>query len=106
MFKKYKFVVFVPVADAQKVREAMHAAGAGKLGNYSHCSSSSRGVGRFKPEVGAHPSIGSVGKIEEVEEERIEVLCGEDIIRDVIAAMKKAHPYEEPAYDVYFLEDL
>lgn len=104
--KKYKLIVFVPVAHARKVREAIHAAGGGKLGNYSHCSFSSRGIGRFKPEQGANPSVGEIGKIEEVEEEKIEVLCGEDVIHDAIRAMKKAHPYEEVAYDVYELEDL
>jgi len=106
MSKKYKLVVFVPVADAEKVREAIHAAGGGKLGNYSHCSFSSRGIGRFQPETGAHPTIGEIGKVEKVEEERIEVLCEEKVIRNVVAAMKKAHPYEEVAYDVYELENL
>lgn len=105
MSKKYKLIVFVPVSDAEKVREAMHAAGAGKLGNYSHVSFSSRGIGRFKPEAGAHPTIGEIGKLEEVEEEKIEILCGENVIQNCVAAMKKAHPYEEPAYDVYRLED-
>jgi len=104
--KKYKLVVFVPVTYAEKVREAIHVAGGGKLGNYSHCSFSSRGTGRFKPETGAHPSVGEVGKIEEVEEEKIEILCEENVVRDCVAAMKKAHPYEEVAYDVYELEDL
>ncbi|MDD5489420.1 MAG: NGG1p interacting factor NIF3 [Candidatus Moranbacteria bacterium] len=103
MSKKYKLIVFVPVADADKVREAIHAAGGGKLGNYSHSSFSSRGTGRFKPEQGANPSFGKVGKIEEIEEERIEVLCEENVVQDVVAAMKKAHPYEEVAYDVYEL---
>ncbi len=103
--KKYKLVIFVPLADAEKVRGAIHAAGGGKLGNYSDCSFSSRGVGRFKPEKGANPTVGEIGKIEEVKEERIEVLCDEKVLRDVIAAMKKAHPYEAPAYDVYLLED-
>lgn len=106
MSKKYKLVVFVPVSDAEKVREAIHAAGGGKLGNYSHCSFSSRGVGRFRPEAGARPSVGEIGKTEKVEEERIEILCEENIIRDAIAAMKKAHPYEEVAYDVHELVDL
>ncbi len=106
MSKKYKFVVFVPIPDAERVREAIHAAGGGKLGNYSHCSFSSRGIGRFKPEEGAHPAIGEVGKVEEVEEEKIEVLCEEKAIHDVIAAMKKAHPYEKPAFDIYPLDSL
>ena len=106
MSKKYKLVVFVPVAYAEKVREAIHAAGGGKLGNYSHCSFSSHGVGRFRPEQCTNPSVGEIGKIEEVEEERIEVLCEEKVIQHVVAAMKKAHPYEEVAYDVYLLEGL
>lgn len=106
MSKKYKLVVFVPVDYAEKVREAIHAAGGGRKGNYSHCSFSSRGFGRFKPETGAHPSVGEIGKIEKVEEEKIEIMCEREIIKKVIAAMKKAHPYEEVAYDVYPLEDL
>ncbi len=104
--KKYKLVVFVPVRDAEKVREAIHAAGGGKLGKYSHCSFSSRGVGRFKPETGACPAIGEIGKVEEVEEERIEILCEEKVIHGVIVAMRATHPYEEPAFDVYEVEDL
>lgn len=106
MAKKYKLVVFVPLTHTDKVREAMGNAGAGKIGKYSHCSSSSLSIGRFRPEEGAHPTIGEVGKFEEVEEERIEFLCDEAVVKDVISAMKKVHPYEEVAYDVYLLEDL
>lgn len=106
MIKKYKLVVFVPVSHAGKVRKAIHEAGGGKLGKYSHCSFSSRGVGRFKPEKGAHPSFGKIGKVEEIEEEKIEILCEERVIRNCVAAMKKAHPYEEVAYDVYELVGL
>ena len=100
LMKKYKLIVFVPVSDAEKVREAIHVAGGGKLGNYSHCSFSSRGTGRFKPETGSNPSVGKIGKIEEVEEKKVEILCEENVIRDCVSAMKKAHPYEEVAYDV------
>jgi hypothetical protein len=106
MSKKYKLIVFVPVDYAEKVREAIHAAGGGKMGNYSHCSFSSRGTGRFKPEKGAHPAFGKKGKLEKIKEEKIEILCDEKIIKKVIAAMKKAHPYEKPAYDVYLVENL
>ncbi|MEI6650866.1 MAG: hypothetical protein WCL23_05570 [Candidatus Moraniibacteriota bacterium] len=101
----YKLVTFVPLTHADAVRAAMGKAGAGKIGNYTHCSFSSRGTGRFLPGEGAHPSIGEVGKPEEVEEERIEVLCTEESIDVVIAAMKSAHPYEEVAFDVYTLEN-
>lgn len=103
MANKYKLVVFVPLDHADKVREAMGGAGAGKIGNYNYCSFSSRGVGRFLPLEGANPHIGEVGKLEEVEEERIEVVCEEQLVGDVLSAMKKAHPYEEVAYDLYLL---
>lgn len=101
-----KIVVFVPESHADIVREAMGAAGAGKIGNYTSCSFSSRGIGRFKPEEGAHPAIGEVGKFESVMEERIEVVCERDKIENIIKAIKKAHPYEEVAYDIYSLEEI
>lgn len=102
---KYKLVVFVPLENADKVREAIGSAGGGKIGSYSHCSWSTRGVGRFLPLPGANPTIGEVGKMEEVEEERIETVVDEQLLSSVISAMKKVHPYEEVAYDVYKLED-
>lgn len=76
------------------------------MGKYSFCSFSVRGVGRFKPEVGARPHIGTVGKPEEVEEERIEVTVDDAVLEDVITAIKKVHPYEEIALDVYKLADI
>lgn len=102
---KYKLVVYAPTANADVVREAIGKAGGGKIGNYSSCSFSTKGTGRFKPEAGASPAIGEVGKLEAVEEERIEVTCSGDVLDAVIAAMKKVHPYEEVAYDVYKLEN-
>ena len=102
----FKLIVTVPLTHGTIVREAIGNAGGGRLGKYSFCSFSTRGVGRFKPEAGAQPHIGKVGKIEEVEEERIEVTCDGALVKDVIAAIKKVHPYEEVALDVYRLEDL
>ena len=102
--KRYKIVVFVPEADAEKLRVAMGDAGAGKIGNYSHCMFSLKGVGGFKPLEGAHPTIGEVGKFEEVVEERIETVCEADKLYAVLDAIKKTHPYEEPATDVYQIE--
>jgi hypothetical protein len=101
----YKIVVFVPLANADQVREAIGQAGGGKLGKYSFCSFSTRGIGRFKPEEGANPHIGIVGKLEEVEEERIEVTCHQEVLADVIAAIRRVHPYEEVALDVWALND-
>jgi len=99
-----KLVVTVPESHADVVREAMAKAGAGDIGNYSFCSFSSKGIGRFKPKKGAHPAIGKVGELELVEEERIEATCHRDVLNDVIAAIKRVHPYEEIALDIYPLE--
>ncbi len=103
---KYKFVVYVPLTHADQVREAIGNVGGGKIGNYSHCSFSSRGQGRFLPLPGAQPYIGGVGTPEIVEEERIEVTVDEEVLEVVLQAMKSAHPYDEVAYDVYKLESL
>jgi hypothetical protein len=102
---QYKIVVYVPVSHADLVREAIGRAGGGRLGNYSYCSFSVRGTGRFRPEEGAQPAIGQVGRLEEVEEERIEVTCDTGVVRAVAAAIVSAHPYEEPALDVWRLEE-
>lgn len=102
---KYKLVIFVPLSHADKVREAIGETGGGKLGNYSFCSFSTKGIGRFKPEAGAKPAIGKVGKLEQVEEERIEVTLDKAVIENVIAAIKRVHPYEEVAYDLWSLEN-
>lgn len=91
-------VVYVPAENADAVREAITKAGGGQIGKYSGCSFSMKGVGRFKPGQGASPHIGKVG------EERIEVTLHTEIVGDVITAMKRDHPYEEVAYDLYPLE--
>ncbi len=101
-----KIVVFVPETHTDIVREAMGKAGAGKIGNYTHCTFSSKGIGRFKPEEGAHPHIGEIGKFEEVIEERIETICSKEKLEEVIKAIKEVHPYEEIALDVYPLENI
>jgi hypothetical protein len=101
-----KIVVFVPETHTDIVREAMGKAGAGKIGNYSHCSFSSKGIGRFRPEDGANPHIGEVGKFEEVVEERIETVCSREKLQEVITAIKEVHPYDEIALDVYPLENI
>ena len=106
MNSHYKLAVHVPVESADKVREAIGAAGGGKIGNYAFCSFSVKGVGRFLPQEGANPTIGAVGKLEEVEEERIEVTVDAAALKDVIAAIKATHPYEEPTIDIYPLEEV
>lgn len=101
MMRQVKIVVFVPKTHTDMVRKAMGDAGAGKIGKYSHCSYSVDGIGRYKPLEGAKPFIGEAGKFEEVKEERIECVCDIDKAKEVIAAIKKIHPYEEVALDIY-----
>ena len=95
-----KIMVGVPVEAADKVRAAMGEAGAGIQGNYKFCSFSYPGMGRFLPMAGANPAIGKIGVAEEVKEETIMTICHKDLVKKVIGAIKKAHPYEEPAIDV------
>lgn len=103
--KNVKIIVFVPETHTDIVREAMGKAGAGIIGNYSYCTFSLKGIGRYKPEAGANPHIGEVGKFEEVIEERIETVCPREKLREVIKAIKDVHPYEEVALDIYPLEN-
>lgn len=100
-----KLVVTVPLSHADTVREAIGKAGGGQIGNYSFCSFSSHGTGRFLPNEKANPAIGKIGQLESVEEERIEITCSRDVLQDVIIAIKKVHPYEEVTIDVYALEN-
>lgn len=98
-----KIVVFVPETYAAAVRDAMGKAGAGLIGNYEYCSFSVKGIGRFFPLTAAHPTIGKVGKMEEVVEERIETVCYKKDLTKIINAIKAVHPYEEVVIDVYLL---
>jgi hypothetical protein len=104
MGKRYKIVVYTPESHGNALREAMANAGAGVIGNYSHCTFTIKGTGRFKPEEGANPTAGEIGKLEEGPEERIETVCEGEKLQKVLAAIRAVHPYEEPATDVYHLE--
>ncbi|GFP21156.1 hypothetical protein HKBW3S06_00382 [Candidatus Hakubella thermalkaliphila] len=97
----YKIAVFVPETHVEKVRSAMGQAGAGKIGNYEQCSFRTRGIGTFLPLEGATPYLGQVGKVNEEEEFRLEVLVDEMHLQEALSRMLEAHPYEEVAYDVY-----
>jgi len=101
MDEMVKIVVFVPLTHTDIVRKAIGDAGVGIIGKYSHCTYSSTGFGRYKPLDGANPTIGEVGKYEQVEEERIETVCPRQKAKEVINAIKKVHPYEEVALDIY-----
>src|SRR5262249_28127827 len=96
-----KVVVFVPEKDLQKVSDAVFAAGAGRIGAYEQCSFRLAGVGTFFGTDATNPSVGEKGRREEVNEWRLEVVCNEADVERVVTAMRRAHSYEEPAYDVY-----
>ncbi len=98
-----KFVVFVPETHADAVRKAIGEAGAGVVGDYKFCSFSVKGIGRYIPMESAHPYLGQVGKTEEVVEERVETVCFKKDLEKIMEAVKKVHPYEEIAFEVYSL---
>jgi len=96
-----KIVVFVPPSHSAKVREALSTSGAGQIGNYSGCSFASNGTGSFIPNHDASPYIGHPGQPESVGEVRLEMIIDKSLAGRAISEMLKAHPYEEPAYDIY-----
>ena len=100
---KYKLIVFVPIKAAAKVSNAVFAAGAGAIGNYRNCGFGAEGTGTFLPLKGAKPAVGKKGKLEKVREIRFETIVPAEKLDGVIEAMKKAHPYEMPAFDVFKL---
>lgn len=97
----FKLVVFTPSTHVEEIRNALSLAGAGHIGNYSHCTFQQAGQGTFKPLEGTNPYIGNKQELTFVDEIKIETIVTEDNMDAAIAAMKKAHPYEEVAYDVY-----
>lgn len=100
----YKLVVFSPESHADAIRDVLAKVGAGAIGNYAGCSFSSPGIGRFRPTKGADPFIGVIGQGEEVEEVKIEVVVPGPLKSKVLKAMLNSHPYEEPAYDFFELD--
>lgn len=96
----YKLTVFIPKEALEKVKAALFAAGAGTIGNYEQCCWQVKGEGQFMPMAGSNPHLGSQDKLEKVAEWRVEMVVKTSMIAEVIKALKQAHPYETPAYDV------
>ena len=96
----YKLTVFIPDAALEQVKSALFAAGAGTIGNYEQCCWQVQGIGQFMPLVGSNPNIGMHDKLETVDEWRVEMVVATAYIKEVVEALKQAHPYETPAYDV------
>lgn len=101
----YKIAFFVPIDYTEKVKEALFKAGAGKIAQYDNCSWQCLGKGQFRALKDSLPFIGELNQLETVDEYKVELVCSEQNIKAAITALKVAHPYEEPAYEVYKLED-
>ena len=99
----YKLGFYVPESHLESVKTAVFAAGAGRIGDYDHCCWQVKGQGQFRPLAGSDPFLGAQVKLENVEEYRVEVVCADDCASDAVTAMRAAHPYEEPAWDLVLL---
>lgn len=102
----YKLCFYVPEDHAEAVKAAVFEAGAGRIGNYDCCSFQVRGQGQFRPLDGSNPYVGEQGEIETVDEFRVEMICTDDHLKAALSALRLAHPYEEPAIDVWRLEEV
>ena len=99
----YKICVYVPENSVEKVKQALFETGAGRIGNYDSCCWQSNGIGQFRPLENSNPAIGTLDKVEQVKEVKVELVCEDNLVKSAIQAMKQSHPYEEPAYDVWKL---
>jgi hypothetical protein len=100
----YQLSFYVPATHVDVVKQAVFDAGAGRIGNYDSCCWQVAGQGQFRPLPGSDPAIGGVGQLERVDEYKVEMVCEDALIVAAVAALKAAHPYEEPAYQVWKLE--
>ena len=102
----YKLCFYVPESHVEPVKQAVFAAGGGRIGAYDSCSWQALGQGQFRPLDGADPFIGQVGQVEHLPEWKVEMVVADELIYDAVRALKKAHPYETPAFEVWRLSDL
>ncbi|AXM98179.1 NGG1p interacting factor NIF3 [Pseudomonas plecoglossicida] len=102
----YKLAFFVPASHVDVVKAAVFAAGGGRIGDYDHCAWQTLGQGQFRPLDGSQPFLGQAGQVEVVEEWKVELVVADDLVAQVVAALKQSHPYETPAYEVWRLVDV
>lgn len=102
----YKLAFFVPDSHVEVVKAAVFAAGGGRIGDYDHCAWQTLGQGQFRPLHGSQPFLGQTGQLEVVEEWKVELVVADDLIAQVVIALKHSHPYETPAYEVWQLLDI
>jgi hypothetical protein len=101
----YKLCVYIPETHLESVKRALFDAGAGRIGNYSDCCWQVLGSGQFRPGAGSRPFLGERDALETVSEYRVEMVCEDAVADRVIAALREAHPYEEPAFDLIRVEE-
>ncbi|MCO7513472.1 YqfO family protein [Pseudomonas guariconensis] len=101
----YKLAFFVPPSHVDVVKAAVFAAGGGRIGDYDHCAWQTLGQGQFRPLDGSQPYLGRAGQVEQVDEWKVELVVADDLVVQVVAALKASHPYETPAYEVWRLAE-
>jgi len=101
----YKLAFFVPASHVEVVKAAVFAAGGGRIGDYDHCAWQTLGQGQFRPLDGSQPYLGQTDQVEVVEEWKVELVVADDLIAQVVAALRQSHPYETPAYEVWRLAE-
>lgn len=101
----FKLCFYVPVEQLETVKSALFEVGAGRVGDYDRCCWQTLGEGQFRPLSGSSPFIGDTGRVELVSEYKVEMVVDDECIVQVVETLKRAHPYEEPAYDVWRLDD-
>lgn len=102
----YKLTFFVPDSHLESVKAGLFKLGVGRIGDYDSCCWQVLGEGQFRPLAGSDPHIGSLGELERLPEWKVEMVCEDSLIREAVAELKRVHPYEEVAYDVWQLADL
>jgi hypothetical protein len=101
----YKLSFYIPESHLEEVKNALFQTGAGRIGSYDCCCWQVLGEGQFRPLLGSDPFLGSQGKVEKVAEYRVEMVCADNLIAQVVKTLKDSHPYETPAYNVTRLEE-
>ncbi|WP_193165926.1 Nif3-like dinuclear metal center hexameric protein [Microbulbifer hainanensis] len=101
----YKLCIYIPESHVEPVKQALFAAGAGRIGDYDACCWQVKGTGQFRPLEGSQPFIGETGTVEQVAEYRVEMVCADECVDAALAALRTAHPYEEPAFDLWKLDE-
>ena len=101
----YKLNFYIPTINKEKVKNALFDIGVGRYKNYDKCSFETKGTGQFRPIDNANPHVGDIGKLEKLEEYKVEMVCEDELIKKAVKVLKQSHPYEEVAYEVFKMED-